>query len=93
MSRRCTVSAGPRRCCRPAHGVAVKHLLASPPLTFEAAMKIAAAWGYPPGAASASVRGSMSAGPIVDVDKFITVLEMFGDALVEASDRKRRASP
>ncbi len=77
MKKRCTtVASDARRCCRPEHEPAVKHLLGPAVLgaaDAEAAIRIANAWGWRSRMAASIVSGALSAGPI-STDRFVQML-------------------
>lgn len=84
MTRCPTKGPDGRQCCRPEH--AGPHLLAATWPDRDALLKIAAAWGYGPGAANAAVSGAMSRGRLPS-DKFVRMLEAMAGALSEAMGR------
>lgn len=84
--KRCPIThSDGRQCCGPEHGPGIKHLIASYPMTAEAGIRIAEAWGLTGRNAISAVAGAMSNGPI-SPDKFAAMNEAFSSAM---SDIKR----
>ena len=68
---RCTASDG-RRCCNPEHTEG-KHLRAPAPLTVDAGLKIAAAWGWTGRLAHVAVNSALAAGTLTP-DRLIATM-------------------
>lgn len=84
-----------RRCCRPGHSDGTRHLLARDPAnpSRETLVKVAEAWGYPTKMAKRAVDGAMDgsreSGQRLSIDRFLSMIETFANALLEADEEKR----